>query len=620
MRKTFSKIITAILALCVALATLVGCGVGGWNTDVVTLKTPGNVYEQSLGGFVAETENYVYFINGIGANTDNNTLGNPLKGSLMAADKQDLTKTCVVVPKLFVATDYTAGVYIYNGYVYYGTPSTDKTTAGNIANTEMMFMRTKLDGTGTEVLFTVNSLSTQYRIVSENDTVYIVYYDSVEKALVNYNTKTAKSVVIAKTDISNKSESLNAYKFMDNKYTGETVVVYTVTVYTDEYSASEEQSAISQGSTYSRVTADYNRVYAYKVGDAGNDDCLGVKVLDGQGTLGKTYTVTLVSGNYVFYTVTDETSKPENILYGTTVSALYNKTMDEHVQIVNKGYAVDTAIIEDFDNVYVYAENYISKCTLVGNSSLEEVDVAKVTNVSKLLLKDADYIYYLNSENKLARIKIGQVEGERKAEIVSEGTISNSWYKIEIVDGKVYYCDTSTLGNSYVKCVAVDAPVDEETNELSGHILMGRKTDADKAQEVEAEIDEITSGLTSNKQMVFNDTDAQGLDTMKKYKEAKAAYDALTNKQKGWMSDESILLFEKYGKALEISRAIKPLNNFNELSDQAKDALENEFKAAKKLLDGVKNSRKFEYEEVTDLVVGSYMFEYQQAEKYFKNK
>ena len=44
---------------------------------------------------------------------------------------------------------------IEEGYVYYGTPSTEKNSSGAIAKEDITFMRTKLDGSGdTDVYFT----------------------------------------------------------------------------------------------------------------------------------------------------------------------------------------------------------------------------------------------------------------------------------------------------------------------------------------------------------------------------------------------------------------------------------------------------------------------------------
>ena len=118
MKKTLLKIFVAMISLVVMVATLVGCG-GSFST---TMKSYGNTDGYENGGFVRETENYFYFINGQGRNTDDNSFGAPIKGSLIAVAKDgfgtDDQKVEVVVPKLIVGSDYNAGIYIFDEYVY----------------------------------------------------------------------------------------------------------------------------------------------------------------------------------------------------------------------------------------------------------------------------------------------------------------------------------------------------------------------------------------------------------------------------------------------------------------------------------------------------------------------
>ena len=116
MKKLLAKIVCMMLVLAMAIATLAGCSESSWS-GTVTLKNSGQVL--SNGGFIAETENYIYFINGVGVSTSNNKMGEPLKGALMVADKSDLTKSEIVVPKLMVASDYNMGVFIDGGYAYF---------------------------------------------------------------------------------------------------------------------------------------------------------------------------------------------------------------------------------------------------------------------------------------------------------------------------------------------------------------------------------------------------------------------------------------------------------------------------------------------------------------------
>ena len=88
MKKVLTKIIGGALALCLLLSGLIGCGAASsWKSG--ELKNGGAVISETNGGFMVETENYVYYINGVANTSENNAFGAPVKGTLMAVDKTD---------------------------------------------------------------------------------------------------------------------------------------------------------------------------------------------------------------------------------------------------------------------------------------------------------------------------------------------------------------------------------------------------------------------------------------------------------------------------------------------------------------------------------------------------
>lgn len=199
-----------ILSL-VAAATLLG--------STVALTSCGDYYTQtalsgyvssdnkasSNGGFAVEKDGYVYFINGSESYTADNTFGEAVKGSLMRISANDLSsgnynKAETVVPMLFVAQDYTSGVYIYGDYVYYATPTTDKDRHGEIANSHLDFKCAKLDGSEAmkKNFFRLSKNATVYRYVQASDgVVYCLYEDpDATGTLKSYNTKTGDTTVL----------------------------------------------------------------------------------------------------------------------------------------------------------------------------------------------------------------------------------------------------------------------------------------------------------------------------------------------------------------------------------------------------------------------------------------
>jgi hypothetical protein len=100
-------------------SSLIACANNNWSGSNLSLapSKAGSLVEN--GGFIAETENYVYFINGMADSNADNTLGTPIKGALLVAEKSNLSKTEIAVPKLFVASNTSAGLFIDGEYVYY---------------------------------------------------------------------------------------------------------------------------------------------------------------------------------------------------------------------------------------------------------------------------------------------------------------------------------------------------------------------------------------------------------------------------------------------------------------------------------------------------------------------
>ena len=98
MKKIIVKILSCVVCICMLLTSLLACSsTSKWTSTKMT--NWGEV--KSIGGFIAETDNYLYFIGGSTSSSGDNTFGTPVKGSLMVADKSDLNKVEIAVPKLF---------------------------------------------------------------------------------------------------------------------------------------------------------------------------------------------------------------------------------------------------------------------------------------------------------------------------------------------------------------------------------------------------------------------------------------------------------------------------------------------------------------------------------------
>lgn len=181
MKKRFTKIICVIAGLIAALGITLTAGCSGYY-DRKPLAADDGANVVSNGGFAVATDGYVYFINGVESNTADNTFGSPVKGAIyrIAGDKfkaHDYSSAECVVPLVAYSADYDAGLFIYGGYIYYATPSTDKSAAGQVQNDKLVLKRTSLDGSKTVKggFAEFASTSVKYRFTEIDGTVYLMY-------------------------------------------------------------------------------------------------------------------------------------------------------------------------------------------------------------------------------------------------------------------------------------------------------------------------------------------------------------------------------------------------------------------------------------------------------------
>lgn len=613
MKKTLLKILTSVLSVCMLICVLTACG-GAGNWKGTTMTSWGNV--KSHGGFVAETDSYIYYINGVGVSTDSNKFGAPIKGSLMAMQKSDLSKTEIVVPKLFVASDYNAGLFIDGEYVYYGTPSLDKSADGSIANNEMEFMKTRLDGKKTEELFKVSSLSTEYRIIKGENTVYIVYYDAEESALMSYSVNDKKATVIAKTDDKADKYSLSEYKFVVGAEQ-DIAVLYTVNIFSEKYLEDKAQT-----SGYQRATESYNNLYAYKVGDAVNSETgLAGKLIGSE--KGYTYSIDL-AGEYVLYTQTSTSAVGTAKTYGDTAKNILAKT--EHQEIANKDYISEANLIVSLDEVYSFADGKIYRSTLIDNDKTNKTVVAFGTEISSLLFIKGSDIYYLTTSNTIARIQMNSDEANEI--IVSEGTVDTAWYAPEIITigekDYIFYVDTSELGASYVKYADLSILAEEDTDDdgkndrffVDGAISIGVKTDADLAKIVEAQIKAIANELEEGV-IPFEEVDDKL--TFGAVTEARAEYDKLSKEAKKLFSEQSLKTLNNYEKAIEMANVYKKLDGmygYASMTSAEQQAMKTAYEEIKEQINEFMSSSDFAV--VGGFISNNAKWNFQKAEELFE--
>ncbi len=453
-------VVMATLSLGSAFA-LAGCN-GAYTGD----KLDGYVSEASVssnGGFAVEKGDFVYFINGLEDYTQPNVYGDVVKGSLMRIKKSDLNagnfdKVKTVVPMLFAAQNFDAGIYIYGDYVYYATPTTDKNMDGQIESSWIDFKRAKLDGTETmkDYYFRLSSNSSKYRFVEENGVVYCLYEE--DGALKSYDTTDKVSRVLVNTgsyfyDTSDPTNP-NVYYTMsvvvdadtDNSTTASYNQLYSVNAAARVESAGEKNGVASykvKGGKEYKFDAKFLKEKSDKaVADGGeatfdaNDYTtypyvnLGEAVLDGIGSNalketqfngekedaltpdGYSYTVKSYSNGGVYFT-REEVAKTSSDAESTKLYYLADEDKNAETWNIVSGnastaidvVALDSTLVESAiltinsgaHEYYYLSDNTLYKATVGENGAATELKMAGNLSDATLWKLEGDFLYYYGS-------------------------------------------------------------------------------------------------------------------------------------------------------------------------------------------------------------------------------
>ncbi len=470
------RIIWIIICLLVGAFILTGC-VENFKQDAIA-GDYSNKTVTSNGGMAVTYGKYLYFINGYAEQSDENEFGKVLKGAIarVELDAQRKPKKdtfTVVVPKKVYSTEKNyGGLYIFNDYIYYSTTSMDKDSKGEPKTAEMVIMRTKVDGTNTQVIAEFDSHSVPYK-VSGDKLVYI------EKQMV------------CRIDLSNK------------KFAKQTVVEGVDSAYF--FTKPTAGSTMDNYVFYSKTDADTSRktIYAMAIDGDKNAAIISSDMLNPDALL--TPTIIEVKNNAdkltVFYSLTDNRpNQPAAGLYSYTYDASLNFNKENLVRYTNnptttKGF--------EYKNFY-FAEDKVlafGSATNASDTSVSKIDVYSLNGnyeynaitfaatvvpyefqAVKSDAQTAYYMYYTASD-KLYKIKLfdvneeGLVKVEGDAMVCYSGSFSSQWIGAEIIDGTLYFFNSTISNNIFYLNLDTVVDRDPETQKAS---LLGRMTDADR--------------------------------------------------------------------------------------------------------------------------------------------
>jgi len=466
------------------LMALLTCCVMIMASCAASINMDNSGYYGSNGGFAVETNDYVYFINGIESYSTTYKTGKVTKGSLMRTKKTNLTKLSdisadeyeTVVSKLIVSSDYNAGFYIYGDYVYYAAPSTEKDRTGTVKSSKILFFRTKLDGTETskKISETDFTYTAQFRFYQKDGAVYLSVYDT---KLYIFNADTRKDLYDCDNTIT---------ELIFDKANASDHIYYTMKPINTNLYDPDDSSA---------KTEDYHELHRVTIGADVKDEI----VLSGSGS----YTVNTLGGNtdsdvskigftgatfdlihlengvlYFSFTILDSTVSSTTYigLDETDISTNSKTTLDkvnEKSNCINNGDSNAATIFSDTSlylakDCIVYIDstfglvkydynNYDKSETSFGRTRL--FYSAKCITSAISFVK-GDYVYY-DVSNVFYRVNLTNLLNGSKTEEelqINSLAISTSWYTPEVVtvSGSEYFLGSYTGSNYYSYVYAID--------------------------------------------------------------------------------------------------------------------------------------------------------------------
>ncbi len=162
--------VLCLLFVCLFTACTENTKQDALDTDVAGATVTSN------GGLAVRYGKYLYFVNGYSGESTLNTFGSVKTGAICRVELKDnvpdYTTFSVVVPKNVYGSDTTyPGIYIVGDYIYYHTTSVDKDSKREYKTDEGVLMRTKIDGSESEVLKEFDDNSTVFYVAGN----YLVY-------------------------------------------------------------------------------------------------------------------------------------------------------------------------------------------------------------------------------------------------------------------------------------------------------------------------------------------------------------------------------------------------------------------------------------------------------------
>ncbi len=519
------KTLVFVVMILIVVVAVCGC-TENFSQDAIDGPTSFALDKITSNGGIAvkatdDSGSYLYYINGyVGADGDN-VFGEAVKGSILRVainadgtidyDRSVDGKPAVIVPKNVYAsipaasgstsTTYpnkSAGLFIDGEYIYYTSPSTNKDADGNYKTSNMVILRTRLDGTDTEIITSFTHYNVLYGIYNG----YLMYYDISTGELHRIDLEELEDTTVdtsvtscvfpditgAATDnwvfyskastVSNATHTI-IYKTSIDATSNGVELINGKDSYSEAYKKGQIGDPVANEAGFSLTVAEVKVV--------GDKVMLIYKKSDsGEANLSKgIYTITMAVTSLSF----DETKECLMSKDGAN-----SKEKDSYTSF----YMIDenNALCSNGENIQWRQKNGTKWKSILRKDQSDQVTIIKgaVKIIGYEKVEQKGVVTYIDSSNKVQKIHIanyasdGTIENKEEAEkqnaitIIDKLSVSSTWLNAEIVDDNIYYFNSDVSNYTYVYYIST--LVESETvynQENAKNRFISIATEVDKA-------------------------------------------------------------------------------------------------------------------------------------------
>ena len=431
MKKKLISVFAAVLVLVLCIAALVACNpykadsIGSGDSDAAV---------ESNGGYVVKQGRFVYFINGYVGESADNAWGKATKQGIVRAEykdgKVDPSTAKLVVPKSVYNSSTAGGIAVHGEWIYYTSVNTDKNKSGTASTTNTDFMRTKTDGSVTQLIGTIGTRSSKY-IFTESR---VLYFTSSTISYIDFSGMDSKPTDSGKGAV--KGTLVENVENVVWDYASDTIYFVESAPSEDSYKNYNNLCSIKADGSDKKTLA--TQTTFVKEGKEAVDDQLNVFKYtlvglfvesDGTSTLYYTKAHTLNSTSVtdgLFMAKASDVKGTEKLL--NTIAS---------TTLVPLGYA-EGALAYNSDSVYCWYSGEVDEDGNVKNP-------LQVTSSSQTIWKvdqQKGIVYFTASSSATSISKISYKEAKDNATVIMEEGIKTDWLVLDFVGDDLFFFAT----------------------------------------------------------------------------------------------------------------------------------------------------------------------------------